>query len=96
MQKIIITILTLAALFISGCNFNNEQITKTDLEKLINDALGGDQGANQKLQGFLTPKHIGKKDYNQLYIDQFSTDDKTYYSVILEYLRPPIKSFCNL
>ena len=93
MQKVIITILTLTALFISGCNFNNGQITKTDLEKLINDAIAGDQEANQKLQGFLTPKHIGKKDYNQLYIDQFSTDDKTYYSVILEYYDPRLNLF---
>jgi len=93
MQKAIITILTLAALFISSCNFNNERVTKANLEQLINDALSGDQNANQKLQGFLTSKHIGKKDYNQLYIDQLNTGEKTYYSVILEYYDPRLNLF---
>lgn len=93
MQKFIITILSLAALFIAGCSTDNGRIDKSSLEELINDAISGDQNANVKLQGFLSSKHIGNKDYNQLFIDELKTDNKTYFSVILEYSDPRLNLF---
>ena len=74
MQKFNFTILILATLLISGCDLDNEQIDKSDLEKLITEAIAGDQDANTKLQGLLTSKHIGKNDYNQLFIDELKTE----------------------
>ena len=93
MQKFFFTILTLAALLISGCGSDNERIDKSDIENLITDAIAGDQDANTKLQGLLTSRHIGKNDYNQLLIDELQTYDKTYYSVILEYSDPRLNVF---
>jgi len=93
MQKFIFTILTLAILLISGCGDDNKQIGKSDIEDLITEAIAGDQDANTKLQGLLTSKHIGKKDYNQLFIDELQTNDKSYFSVILEYSDPRLNVF---
>lgn len=93
MQKLLITILTLAAILITGCGTDENHIDKSDLETLINDALSGDQEANVKLQGLISQNHIGKKDYNQLSIDELKTDDKTYYSVLLEYYDPRLNLF---
>ncbi len=93
MQKFFFTILTLAALLISGCGSDNERIDKSGIENLITEAIAGDQEANTKLQGFLTSKHIGKDDYNQLFIDELKTNDKIYYSVILEYSDPRLNVF---
>ena len=93
MQKILLTILVLAAMLIASCSTDGDRIDKSDLENLITEAIAGDQDANIKLQGLLTSKHIGKKDYNQLFIDELQTNDKTYYSVILEYTDPRLNVF---
>jgi hypothetical protein len=93
MQKFLLTVLALSALLIAGCGSDNEQIEKSDLEKLITGAIDGDQDANTKLQGLLTSKHVGKDDYNQLFIDELKTNDKIYYSVILEYFDPRLNVF---
>lgn len=93
MQKFIFTILTLAILLISGCGDDNKQIGKSDIEDLITEAIAGDQDANTDLQGLLTSKHIGKIDYNQLLIDELLTNDKSYFSVILEYPDPRLNVF---
>ena len=93
MQKFLLTVLTLSALLIAGCGSGNERIDKSDLENLITEAIDGDQDANVKLQGLLTSKHIGKDDYNQLFIDELKTNDKIYYSVILEYFDPRLNVF---
>ena len=93
MQKFIFTILTIAILLISGCDYNNQQVDKSDLEKLITEAIAGDQDAIIKLQGLLTSKHIGNSDYNQLLIDELLTNDKSYFSVILEYPDPRLNVF---
>ncbi|MCW8805315.1 MAG: hypothetical protein OQK56_02545 [Ignavibacteriaceae bacterium] len=93
MQKFIFTILTIAILLISGCDYNNQQVDKSDLEKLITEAIAGDQDAIIKLQGLLTSKHIGNSDYNQLLIDELQTNDKSYFSVILEYPDPRLNIF---
>ncbi len=93
MQKFNFTIFILAILLISGCDFDNKQIDKSDIEELITEAIAGDQDANTKLQGLLTSKHIGKSDYNQLYIDELRANDKSYFSVILEYADPRLNVF---
>ena len=93
MHKFFFTILILAVLLISGCGSDSERIDKSGIENLINEAIAGDQDANAKLQGLLTSKHIGKSDYNQLFIDEHQTNDKIYYSVILEYSDPRLNVF---
>ena len=93
MQKFFFTILTVAFLLIAGCDLDNERIDKSDFENLISEAIAGDQDANTKLQGLLTSKHMGKSDYNQLFIDELRAIDKIYYSVILEYSDPRLNVF---
>ncbi len=93
MQKFLFAILTLVALFISSCSSDKEQVNKSDIENLITDAIAGDQAASTKLQGLLSSRHIGKNDYNQLYIDELQNNDTTYYSVILEYSDPKLNIF---
>ncbi len=93
MQRFFFTILTLTALLIAGCGSDNKQIDKSDLENLINEAIDGDVDANTKLQGLLTSRHVGKSDYNQLFIDELKSNNKIYYSVILEYSDPRLNVF---
>jgi hypothetical protein len=93
MQKIIFTILTLAGLFLTSCSSDNEQIDKSVLEKLVTEAISGNPDANLKLQGLISDKHIGKKDYNQLFIDELKSGSDTYFSIILEYADPKLNLF---
>jgi hypothetical protein len=93
MQKIIFTFLALTVLFFTGCGSGNEQIDKSVVEKLITDAISGNPDANFKLQGLISENHIGKKDYNQLFIDEIKSGDKTYFSIILEYADPKFNLF---
>ncbi len=93
MQKIIFTILTLAGLFLTSCSSGNEQIDKSVLEKLVTEAISGNPDANLKLQGLISQKHIGKKDYNQLFIDELKSGSDTYFSIILEYADPKFNLF---
>ena len=92
MQKLLFTILTITTLILTGCG-SDQEIDKSDLETLIIDGISGNEEANIKLQGLLSLKHIGNKDYNQLFIDELNTEEKTYYSVILEYSDPRLNLF---
>jgi len=93
MQKIIYTILALAFLFFTGCGSDSEQIDKSGLEELITEAISGNPDANLKLQGLISQNHIGKKDYNQLFIDELKSAGRTYFSIILEYADPKLNLF---
>jgi hypothetical protein len=93
MQKIIFTFLVLTVVFFTGCGSDNEQIDKSVVEKLITDAISGNPDANLKLKGLISENHIGKKDYNQLFIDELKSGDKTYFSIILEYADPKLNLF---
>lgn len=92
MQKLVITILALATLLFTGCT-SDSAIDKSDLETLIKEAISGDQDANVKLQGLISAKHIGNSNYNQIYIDELKSTDKTYFSVLLEYSDPRLNLF---
>jgi len=93
MRKIFFTFIALSVLLFSGCSSDNEQINQSELRKLIIEATAGDTDANARLQGLLSTRHIGKSDYNQLYIDSLYIGDKHFFSVLLEYFDPSLNLF---
>jgi hypothetical protein len=93
MRKIFFTCLTLSVVVFSGCSSDDEQISISELRKLIIEATAGDTDANARLQGLLSSRHIGKSDYNQLYIGSLPIGDKHFFSIILEYFDPSLNLF---
>jgi len=93
MRIIFFAVITLSAILNFGCGTDDNQFNKASLRKTIIDAISGDVDSNNKLQGMLTPKHIGKSDFNQLYIDSILIDDQRFFSVILEYADPTLNVF---
>jgi hypothetical protein len=93
MRKFFFTFITLSVLVSAGCSSDNEHINQVELRKLIIEATAGDTDANEKLKGLLSVKHIGKSDYNQLYIDSLNIGDRHYFSVLLEYFDPTLNLF---
>ncbi|MCU0332539.1 MAG: hypothetical protein MUE93_06710 [Ignavibacteriaceae bacterium] len=93
MRKFFFTFITLSVLVFAGCSSDNEQINQTELRQLIIEATAGDTDANARLQGLLSARHIGKSDYNQLYIDSLNIGDMHYFSVLLEYFDPTLNLF---
>ena len=89
----IIHILLFAFLILNACSSDTGDVTKTDLEHLIKDAISGDHESNGKLQGLISSKHLGQNDFNQLFIDELKYGDKIYFSVILEYPDPSLNLF---
>jgi hypothetical protein len=94
MTRILFTIITIATLVFSGCDFGSEKRFDTlQLRALIVRAISGDNEANKSIGGMLSTQHIGKNDYNQLIVDSFYIDHKPYYSVLLEYFDPVLNIF---
>lgn len=93
MRKFFFAVIALLALLFWECNSNDNQINQVELRKLIIEGLAGDKDANVRLQGLISSKHIGKSDYNQLYIDSIYIGDKHFYSVLLEYFDPSLNLF---
>ena len=92
MHKVIFILLALATLYFIGCD-SGGKVDKASLKSLIEDAISGDEDANVKLPGLLTIKHLGKKDYNQLSVDELNSGGKKYYSVLIEYSDPRLNVF---
>jgi len=93
MLKFFFTIITLSAVIFPGCDSEREQMNESELHKLIIEATAGDIDANERLRGLLSSRHIGKSDYNQLYIDSLFINDKHFFSVLLEYFDPTLNLF---
>jgi hypothetical protein len=93
MRKFFFTVIILSALNFQGCDSDSEQINQAELRKLIIQATAGDTDANERLKGLLSSRHIGKSDYNQLYIDTLSIGNKHFFSVLLEYFDPTLNLF---
>ena len=94
MLKSLTVILTVIAIILPGCSSDNDKkIDSSKLRQTIVQAITGDYDANVKLQGMISPKQIGKSEYNQLTIDSFRIDKRSYYSVILEYPNPKLNLF---
>jgi len=93
MRKFFFTFIALSVVVFSGCSSEDKQISISELRKLIIEATSGDTGANERLQGLLSSRHIGKSDYNQLYIDSLSIGDRHFFSVLLEYFDPSLNLF---
>lgn len=93
MRKFFFAVIALSALLFWECNSNDNQINQAELRKLIIEATAGDTNANARLQGLLSNRHIGRSDYNQLYIDTLNIGDTHYFSVLLEYFDPTLNLF---
>lgn len=93
MQKFILIIFAITTLSLIRCGSDNEKISNDDLRNLITEAIAGDSEANAKLPGFLTNKHFGKTDFNNLSIESLSINNKIFYSVLLEYNDPSLNLF---
>lgn len=92
MRKILFAVIAISAILFIGCS-TNDQLNKTSLRKIINNAIAGDVDANNKLQGMFSQKHLGRNDYNQLSIDSIIIDNQLYFSVLLEYPDPTLNLF---
>ena len=53
MRKIFFTFLALSVVVFSGCSSDDEQVSISELRKLIIEATAGDTDANARLQGLL-------------------------------------------
>jgi hypothetical protein len=93
MQKFLFITLAISTLVFSSCSSDDDKMNRTDLQQLIVEALSGDSQANLKLQGLVGDKHIGNTDFNNLLINSLTVNDKTYFSVLLEYFDPTLNLF---
>jgi len=58
------------------------------LQSLVHKAVSGSIGANRLLSGLINDDVSGRQDYNQVKIDSFYLDGRTFFSVIVEYPNP--------
>ena len=94
MLKSLTVILTAISITLAGCGSNSEKkIDSSKLRQTIVQAITGDYDANVRLKGMIGSKQIGKSDYNQLTIDSFQIDKRSYYTVLLEYYDPALNLF---
>ncbi len=63
------------------------------LQSLVVDALSGSLGANRLLSGLIDDDFSGRQDFNQLKIDSFYLEGRTYFSIIIEYPNPELNLF---
>ncbi|NNG26297.1 MAG: hypothetical protein HKM87_02120 [Ignavibacteriaceae bacterium] len=63
------------------------------LQSLVNEAVSGSLGANRLLSGLIDDDVSERRDYNQVKIDSFYLDGRTFFSVIVEYPNPALNLF---
>jgi len=63
------------------------------LQSLIIEAVSGSIGANRLLSGLIDDDVSGRRDYNQVKIDSFYLEGRTFFSVIVEYPNPALNLF---
>ena len=63
------------------------------LQSLVNEAVSGSIGANRLLSGLIDGDVSERRDYNQVKIDSFYLEGKTFFSVIVEYPNPALNLF---
>ena len=94
MLKSLTVILTVISITLAGCSSDSDKkINSPKLRQTIVQAISGDYDANVRLHGMISSKQIGKSDFNQLAIDSFRIDKRSYYSVLLEYSNPTLNLF---
>jgi hypothetical protein len=93
MQKLILLFLSVILFLIAGCNTENGKVSKSDFEQLVTDAIAGNQEANQKIHDLISIKHRGKRNFNQIFVDELNVGSKSYFSVIIEYPDPRLNLF---
>jgi hypothetical protein len=65
----------------------------TMLLSLVNEAVSGSIGANRLLSGLVDDDVSERGDYNQVEIDSFYLEGRTFFSVIVEYPNPVLNLF---
>ncbi len=63
------------------------------LQSLVIEAVSGSIGANRLLSGLIDDDVSGRRDYNQVKIDSFYLEGRTFFSVIVEYPNPVLNLF---
>lgn len=63
------------------------------LQSLVNEAVSGSIGANRLLSGLIDDDVPERRDYNQIDIDSFYLEGRTFFSVIVEYPNPALNLF---
>lgn len=63
------------------------------LQSLVNEAVSGSIGANRLLSGLSDDDASERRDYNQVKIDSFYLEGRTFFSVIVEYSNPALNLF---
>lgn len=93
MQKLILLFLTVILFIFAGCDTDNRKVSKSDFEQLVTDAIAGNQEANQKIHDLISINHRGKRNFNQIFVDELNAGSKIYFSVIIEYPDPRLNLF---
>ena len=89
----------LAFIFIVASCSDKTEIPETGvvdgnmLQSLIIEAVSGSIGANRLLSGLIDDDVSGRRDYNQVKIDSFYLEGRTFFSVIVEYPNPALNLF---
>ncbi len=63
------------------------------LQSLVSEAVSGSIGANRLLSGLIDDDVSERRDYNQVKIDSFYLEGRTFFSVIVEYPNPALNLF---
>lgn len=63
------------------------------LQSLVTEAVSGSIGANRLLSGLTDGDVSGRRDFNQVKIDSFYLDGRTFFSVIVECTNPALNLF---
>ncbi|RLC50458.1 MAG: hypothetical protein DRI23_07050, partial [Candidatus Cloacimonadota bacterium] len=88
-----------AFIFIAASCSDKTEIPKSGvvdgsmLQSLIIEAVSGSIGANRLLSGLIDDDVSGRRDYNQVKIDSFYLEGRTFFSVIVEYPNPTLNLF---
>ncbi len=96
-MKLLTFFLVLILIFIS-CSDRTEipesgVVDGNMLQSLVNEAVSGSIGANRLLSGLIDDDISGRRDYNQVKIDSFYLEGRTFFSVIVEYPNPVLNLF---
>ena len=63
------------------------------LQSLVNEAVSGSIGANRLLSGLIDDEVSGRQDYNQIKIDSFYLEGRTFFFFFFEYPNPTLNLF---
>ena len=89
----------LVLIFIAASCSDNTEVPESGvvngnmLQSLVSEAVSGSIGANRLLSGLIDDDVPERRDYNQIDIDSFYLEGRTFFSVIVEYPNPSLNLF---